>query len=111
MIKVYKDDYGYWDISTDQQHILHRKGSMDYTEVRQLTTPTPEAWEEVAVSEIPPYTEYEYCKEVERLIALRYSAGKETEVNRERTDKPEQFAAYMDYVEQCKEQAKGNLSK
>ena len=43
---------------------------------------------------------------MERLIALRYSYGKEIEVNRERDTRPEQFAAYMAYVEECKVRAR-----
>lgn len=61
--------------------------------------------------EVPPYTKSEYDAEVERLIALRYSYGKEIEVNRERDTRPEQFAAYMAYVEECKRQAKDKLEK
>lgn len=59
--------------------------------------------------EVPPYTKSEYDAEVERLIALRYSYGKEIEVNRERDSKPEQFAAYMAYVEECKATVRANL--
>lgn len=57
-------------------------------------------------AELPALSKAEYDAEVERLIALRYSYGKEIEVNRERDSKPEQFAAYMAYVEECKRQAK-----
>lgn len=48
--------------------------------------------------------------EVERLIAERYSHGKEIEINREATTKPERFAEYLEYIEECKRRAKVMLA-
>ncbi len=110
MEKTYKENPGMWQLDTDQGHVLHRVGSDDYTEIRHTVVKDPEAWEEIAVADIPPYTKAEYDAEVERLIALRYSHGKEVEINRERTEKPERFAAYMAYVEQCKAEARQSLA-
>lgn len=110
MEKTYKEKFGMWQLDTDQGHILHRVGSDDYTEIRHTMVKDPDAWEEIAVADIPPYTKAEYDAEVERLIALRYSHGKETEINRERTEKPERFAAYMAYIEQCKVEARQSLA-
>lgn len=110
MEKTYKEKLGMWQLDTDQAHILHRKGSDDYTEIRHVTVKDPDTWEEIAVADIPPYTKAEYDAEVERLIALRYSHGKETEINREREEKPERFAAYIAYVEQCKADARQSLA-
>ena len=89
---------------------MHRIGSDDYTEKRDAHVSNPVEWEELALSEIPPYTKAEYDAEVERLIAERYSHGKEIEVNREHDTKPEQFAAYMAYIEECKAKAVANLT-
>lgn len=110
MEKTYKENLDMWQLDTDQGHILHKVGSDNYTEIRHAMVKDPEAWEEIAVADIPPYTKAEYDAEVERLIALRYSHGKETEINRERDDKPERFAAYIAYVEQCKAEARQNLA-
>lgn len=110
MEKTYKENLGMWQLDTDQGHILHKVGSDDYTEIRHTMVKDPDAWEEIAVADIPPYTKAEYDAEVERLIALRYSHGKEVEINRERTEKPERFAAYMAYVEQCKAEARQSLA-
>lgn len=110
MEKTYKEKLDMWRLDTDQGHILHRVGSDDYTEIRHTMVKDPEAWEEIAVADIPLYTKAEYDAEVERLIALRYSHGKEVEINRERTEKPERFAAYMAYVEQCKAEARQSLA-
>lgn len=110
MEKIYKESIGLWQLRTDKSHILHRIGSDDYTEMRDAHVSNPDEWEELALSEIPPYTKAEYDAEVERLIAERYSHGKEIEVNREHDTKPEQFAAYMAYIEECKAKAVANLT-
>ena len=110
MEKIYKESIGLWQLRTDKSHILHRIGSDDYTEMRDAHVSNPVEWEELALSEIPPYTKAEYDAEVERLIAERYSHGKEIEVNREHDTKPEQFAAYMAYIEECKAKAVANLT-
>lgn len=110
MEKIYKESIGLWQLRTDKSHILHRIGSDDYTENRDTHVRNPDEWEELALSEIPPYTKAEYDAEVERLIAERYSHGKEIEVNREKEEKPERFAEYLAYVEQCKLAAKTSLA-
>lgn len=102
---------GLWAIDTDADHILHRIGSDDYSEIRRAMVKAPDEWEEVAVADIPPYPKAQYDAEVERLIAERYSHGKEIEINREHDTKPERFAEYMAYVEECKVRAKVNLTE
>lgn len=52
----------------------------------------------------------QYDAEVERLIAEKYSHGKEIEVNREHDSKPERFAEYLAYIEECKARAKEKLT-
>lgn len=102
---------GLWAIDTDADHILHRIGSDDYSVIRHAMVKNPNDWEEIAVADIPPYTKAQYDAEVERLIAERYSHGKEIEVNREHDSKPERFAEYLAYIDHCKQQAKANLAK
>ena len=100
------------ELCTDAEHILHRIGSEDYPTVRRIMVNATDAanYEEVSVADIPAYTKAEYDAEVERLIAERYSHGKEIEVNREKEEKPERFAEYLAYVEQCKLAAKTSLA-
>ena len=100
------------ELCTDAEHILHRIGSEDYPTIRRIMVEATDAanYEEVSVADIPAYTKAEYDAEVERLIAERYSHGKEIEVNREHDTKPEQFAAYMAYIEECKARAVANLT-
>lgn len=102
---------GLWAIDTDAEHILHRIGSDDYSEIRHAMVKDPDEWEEIAVADIPPYTKSQYDAEVERLIAERYSHGKEIEINREHDTKPERFAEYLAYIEECKVRAKDAMTE
>ena len=103
MNKTYKPSLEMWAIDTDKEHILHRITSEDYTEIRHIIIREEDLpnWEEIAI---------EYSNEVERLIALKYSHGKEIEVNREKDSKPDKYTEYLDYIEQCKIQARETLS-
>ena len=53
--------------------------------------------------------ESDYIEEVERLIRARYSISTELAILRQRDSKPEEFAEYNAYVEECKATAKAEL--
>lgn len=50
--------------------------------------------------------EQEYSAAVERKIRKRYSLGEELSILRRRDTKPDAFAEYDAYVEQCKAEAR-----
>lgn len=50
--------------------------------------------------------EQEYASKVERKIRRRYTLGAELSILRRRDEKPEAFAEYNAYAEQCKAEAK-----
>lgn len=106
-----------WALDADEGHILHRVGSEDYTEIRHTTVKDPEAWEEIAVADIPPYTEAEYKAKVEELIRERYSASDEfalinNVMTGAATEKREaEYAEYQAYRSECKARAKELLAK
>lgn len=50
-------------------------------------------------------------REIEKLIRLRYSMSDELAILRQRDEKPEEFAAYHDYAEQCKKIVKESLGE
>ena len=106
MQKTFKESISMWSIDADEGKVLRRKGSTERSENRHATVTDPDEWEDVDPADFPALSKAEYDAEVERLIALRYSYGKEIEVNRERDAKPAQFAAYMAYIEECKVKAK-----
>lgn len=56
-------------------------------------------------------TEEIYRKEVVRLIRNRYSVDEEIAILRQRDAKPEEFAEYNAYAEQCKAKAKEEIWK
>lgn len=108
MNKTFNTRTNRWNIDSAEGCILHRIGSDDYTEIHHasVTATDLDNWEEIPIADIPPYTKAQYDAEVERLIAERYSHGKEIEINREATTKPERFAEYLKYIEECKRRAK-----
>ena len=71
-----------WALDTDKAHILHRIGSQDYTKIHHATVKDPDAWEEIAVENIPPYTKAEYDAKVAELVRERYTADEEFAIQR-----------------------------
>ncbi len=115
MNKTYKENLNMWALDTDADHILHRVGSDDYTPIRHTTAKDPDAWEEIAVADIPPYNEAEYKAKVEELIRERYTASDEfaliNNVMANVTEKRQsEYAAYQAYREDCKVRARAILS-
>ena len=105
------------EISTDESHILHRIGSEEYQELRRATIAATDLanWEEIAVADIPPYTEAEYKAKVRELIRERYSADDEfaliNNVMAGVTEKRQsEYAAYQDYRAECKKRARELLT-
>lgn len=63
---------------------------------------------EIREVEIPESTPYipTYEERVVELIRLRYDINSELAILRQRDSKPEEFAEYNAYCEECKQQAK-----
>ena len=107
----YREDLKVWAISTDNTHILHHKGSDDYTTIRKAIAANPEDWEEIAIEDIPPYTNAEYAAKVSELIHQKYSLDDEIALRANLEDDPtekrtNEFAEYLAFRKQCKEEAK-----
>lgn len=70
-----------------------------------------EAGYEIREVEIPEPTPYQptYEERVVELIRLRYDVNAELAILRQRDSKPEEFAEYNAYCEECKLQAKEEL--
>lgn len=92
--------------------ILHRIGNEDYPRITRASIATAQIdqWEELNAADVPRYTNAEYADEVERLIRERYSVSAELAILRQQADKPDEYAAYYAFAEQCKAQAKENLN-
>ncbi len=125
MQKTYKPLINMWELSTDATHILHRIGSEDYTEIRKIMTANPSEWEEVALTDIPPYTKSEYDNKVAELVHERYTADEESALHRKMINaimSPDtisadgsankalkEYQAYNAYVQGCKERVRKEL--
>lgn len=114
MEKTYKSNIGTCIISTDTEHILHRIGSDDYSEIRRAMIKINDVdnWEEISLSDIPTYTTAEYNAKVAELIHERYDSDKEMslinnmmEAEPTETHKAE-YSAYQAYRAECKQRAK-----
>ena len=51
------------------------------------------------------------AREIEKLIRLRYSVSDELSILRQRDEKPEEFAAYHAYAEECKRMVKESIGE
>lgn len=116
MEKSYKEDINMWALDTDENHILHKIGSDDYTELHHATVKDPSLWEEIAVEEIPPYTEAQYSAKVAELVHERYSLDDEIALINNMRDgdvtekRRTEYAEYQLYRTECKVKAKELLS-
>lgn len=117
MEKTYKPSIDMWQLDTDADHILHRKGDEDFNPIRHAMVKPDDvdAWEEIAVADIPPYTEEEYKAKVKELVHKRYSLDDEialiNNITAGVTEKRQsEYAAYQEYREECKRMAKEILS-
>ena len=100
------------ELTAADGYILHRIGNEDYPCITRASIATAQIdqWEELAVADVPRYTSSEYADEVERLIRERYSVSAELAILRQQAEKPDEYAAYYAFAEQCKRQAKENLN-
>lgn len=62
------------------------------------------------VDEVPKYTNEEYSTRVNELIRERYTESAELSILRQRDAKQAQYEEYYAYCEECKKQAKAELS-
>lgn len=92
--------------------ILHRIGNEDYPRITRASIASSQIdqWEELAAADVPHYTNAEYAEEVDRLIREKYSVSAELAILRQQTEKPDEYAAYYAFAEECKIQAKENLN-
>ena len=108
MLKI-TDKGNYKEIKTTAGY-LHRIGTDVYVKsCIMLPTDTEANFEEVA--SVPSYTETDYKERVERLIRERYTVADELGILRQRDTKPQEFAEYNAFAEQCKAQAKAQLAE
>lgn len=107
MLKI--TDKGQYREITATSGYLHRIGTEVYAKsCIMLPTDREADFEEVA--SVPKYTETDYKERVERLIRERYSVADELGILRQRDIKPEEFAEYNAFAEQCKAEARAEIA-
>ena len=107
MIKI--TDKGLYREITATAGYLHRIGTDVYAKAAiMMPTDTENSFEEVA--SVPTYTEAAYKESVERLIRERYTVADELGILRQRDTKPEEYAEYYAFAEQCKAQARTEIA-
>lgn len=102
---------GQWQLDSADGHILHHKGSDDYTPLRHARVTSPDEWEELTEAEATSLTaaresEAAYKQRIIALIRTRYDQDDETAILRQRDTKPDEFAEYNAFVEDCKARAR-----
>ena len=96
-------------ITSDSGRYVRRKS--DGLTAKAIAAMTYNADDYEEVDELPvTIDETIYKDAVERLIRERYTVADELAILRQRDTKPEEFAAYNAYAEQCKAQAKTELA-
>lgn len=120
MQKTYNAPLKMWALDCDNNHILHKIGSGDYSGYRHVTVKPEDVdlYEEVALEDIPPYTEAEYKAKVSELIHERYSIDDEIALaanasspmlmddDERAAEVAAEYAAYQAYRQECKTRAK-----
>lgn len=89
---------------------LHRIGTEAYFRRAIVGANGADDFEEVADADVPKFTDEQYSERVNALIRERYSDSEELSILRQRDTKPERFAEYNAYCEECKRRAKAELS-
>lgn len=89
---------------------LHRIGTEAYFRRAIVGANGADDFEEVADADVPKYTDAEYSERVNALIRERYSESAELSILRQRDVKPERYAEYYAFCEDCKVRAKAELT-
>lgn len=105
------------EISTDGAHVIRKIGDSNPTDVRRRRVAADELdqWEEVTVEEAESAkrsaeNEAHYRSKVNERIRRRYDLAAELAILRQRYSKPEEFAAYSAYAEECKAAARAEVN-
>lgn len=95
------------EVYSDSDKFVHRLGTESYFKRSTLLLgDTVEKFEEV---DAIPDQSINYNEEVNSMIRQRYSLSEELAILRQRDTKPEEFAAYNEYAEECKAEVKRRM--
>ena len=104
----------FYDVKASEGCVLRRKGAdpaADGASSAIIASDQLDSWEEVPAADIEAAkaakaAEQDYEADVEARIRTRYSVSQELAILRQRDTKPEEFAEYNAFAEECKAEAK-----
>lgn len=128
MEKTYKESVDMWGLDADAEHVLHKVGSKDFTEIRHATVKAADVdkWEELTVAEWEERKQAQeraekYATMLAAAIHERYSVDDEIAL-RANIDAPalaadeekaasvaEEWQQYQAYRAECKERVQREL--
>ena len=97
------------EVYSDSDKFVHRLGTESYFK-RSTLLPGDTADKFEEVDAIPEQPSFDYNEEVNSMIRQRYSLSEELAILRQRDTKPEEFAVYNEYAEQCKAKVKAMMN-
>lgn len=128
MEKTYKESNGMWCLDADGEHVLHKVGSKDFTEIRHVTVKAAlvDKWEELTVADweerrAKQERDERYAVMLAAAIHERYSVDDEIALaaninapalaadEEKAAAVAEEWAAYQAYRAECKERVRREL--
>ena len=91
------------------EELYQKKISDEFERLKNLPKQEKVLTEEQIQKELERAKEQEYENKIVALIRKKYNVNQELAILRQREVKPEEFAEYNEYVEQCKKQVKNEL--
>lgn len=96
------------EVTSTDGRLIHRLGTDIYFR-RSTALPSDTEADFEEVDRAPAYTTDEYEARVSELIRRRYTLDAELAILRQRDSKPDEFADYNTFADECKSRARAEL--
>lgn len=91
--------------------LLHKNGIVSLVEIELTPSEIAQQQAEQAAAERSYWQSVNYDEAVDAEIRKRYSVSQEFSILRQKDEKPEEYAAYYAYCEECKAYVKAQMKK
>lgn len=99
------------EIELTAEELYQKKIKDEFERLKNLPHKEIVLTKEQIQKEVEKAKEQEYENKIVSLIRQKYNVNQELAILRQREVKPEEFAEYNEYVEQCKEQVKNECKQ